>query len=191
MKRGPLASKLKGVVEVDETYVGGKPRKGGDNDGTPNKRGRGMKKAPVLVLVERDGKSVSRPIADIKAETLKEAIKEAVRKDAKIMTDELLSYRGLDKLFRGGHGVVNHGLGEYTNGEASTNTAESYFAILKRGVNGTFHHISKKHLARYCDEFSFRWDNRKVTDGERATAAIKGIEGKRLAYKETKTQIGQ
>lgn len=187
MKQDPLASKLKGVVEVDETYIGGKPRKGGSGDGTPNKRGRGTKKAAVLVLVERDGKSVSHPIANIKAETLRAAIKDVVRRDATIMTDELSSYNGLEKVFRGGHGVVKHGLGEYTNGDISTNTAESYFALLKRGVHGTFHHVSKKHLPRYCDEFSFRWSNRKTNDGERATAAIKGIEGKRLAYKETKT----
>ncbi|MGA7644064.1 MAG: transposase, partial [Syntrophobacteraceae bacterium] len=80
----------------------------------------------------------------------------------------------------GGHGVINHGLGEYVRADVSTNTAESFFALLKRGVHGTFHHISKKHLARYCNEFSFRWDNRKITDGERAEEAVRGIQGKRL-----------
>jgi len=68
--------------------------------------------------------------------------------------------------------------------DVNTNTAESFFALLKRGVHGTFHHISKTHLHRYCDEFSFRWDERKVTDGERAVSAIKGAEGKRLIYRQ-------
>ena len=105
-------------------------------------------------------------------------------KESTIMTDEWESYTGIGKDFKGGHGVINHGLGEYVNGDIYTNTAESFFALLKRGVNGTFHHISKKHLSRYCNEFSFRWDNRKVTDGERAENAINGFVGKRLMLKE-------
>ena len=99
------------------------------------------------------------------------------------MTDEWGAYEGIEKNFRGGHGVVNHSEGQYVVGENSTNTVESYFALLKRGVHGTFHHVSKKHLAKYCDEFSFRWNNRKVTDGERAVNAVKGMVGKSLSYK--------
>ena len=101
-------------------------------------------------------------------------------------TDELPSYRGIGREFFGGHRTVNHGKGQYARGkdyEINVNSAESYFALLKRGVHGTFHHVSKKQLARYCDEFSFRWSQRKTTDGERAVAAIKGSEGKRLTYK--------
>ncbi len=179
MKQDPLASKLKGVVEVDETYIGGKPRRGGPK----SKRGRGTRKTPVMVLVERNGKSVSHPLANVTSQTLKTAIKDNVTKDSTIMTDEFLSYNGVGKDFEGGHQVVNHGRGEYVNGLANTNTAESYFALLKRGVHGTFHHISKTHLPRYCDEFSFRWNNRTVEDGERAVNAIKGMVGKRLVYK--------
>jgi transposase-like protein len=183
MKADPLASRLSGTVEVDETYIGGKPRKG---TGKANKRGRGTKKAPVLVLVERNGKSVSYPVADVSGKTLKFAIKEIVENESTIYTDERPSYRGIGKNFEGGHKFVNHGLGEYNNGDVNTNTAESYFALLKRGVMGTFHHISKLHLFRYCDEFSFRWNNRKVADGERTENAIKGFVGKRLVYKGTR-----
>jgi hypothetical protein len=89
----------------------------------------------------------------------------------------------LGKSFEGGHKTVNHSYGEYAYHDITTNTVESYFALLKRGVQGVFHHISKKHLHRYCDEFACRWNNRKVTDGERAVNAIKGIEGKSLPYK--------
>jgi transposase-like protein len=182
MKEDPLASLLKGVIEVDETYIGGKPKKGGDEG--PNKRGRGTKKAPVLAIVQRKGKVISKPIENVTAKTLKSAIRGAVDKESTIMTDEWGSYKGIGKGFKGGHKTVNHGLGEYVNGDTSTNTAESYFALLKRGVHGTFHHISKKHLPRYCNEFSFRWDNRKVSDGERTVEAVKGMQGKRLMLKE-------
>lgn len=83
--------------------------------------------------------------------------------------------------------MVNHNKGQYVTGknnEIHVNTDESFFSLLKRGVIGTFHHISKKHLPRYCNEFSFRWDNRKVNDGERTEEAVKGMEGKRLMLKD-------
>jgi len=180
MKEEPFAGLLKGVVEVDETYIGGKPPK----DGKPHKRGRGTAKTPVVAIVERQGNMVSNPIADVTANTLKTAIKEVVDSKATIMTDEWKGYWGVGKDFAGGHEIVTHGKGEYVRGDISTNTAESYFALLKRGVHGTFHHISKKHLVRYCNEFSFRWDNRKVSDGERTEEATKGMSGKRLMLKE-------
>lgn len=104
----------------------------------------------------------------------------------KTLTDELPSYGGIGSEFKGGHETVSHSTGEYSRGDVNTNSAESYFALLKRGVHGTFHHVSKAHLHRYCDEFSFRWNQREVTDGERAVEAIKGSAGKRLPYKEVK-----
>jgi transposase-like protein len=183
MKEDPLMSLLSGIVEVDETYIGGKPRKGGSN-GEPNKRGRGTKKTPVMAMVERDGKVISKPLANVTGKTLKAAIREAVNDESRIITDEFYSYNGIGKEFKGGHQVVVHSMGEYSRGDVFTNTAESYFALLKRGVNGTFHHISKKHLAKYCNEFAFRWDNRKITDGERAEEAVKGMGGKRLLLKD-------
>jgi len=187
MKADPLASKLKGIVEVDETYVGGKPRKGKkDEAGNPivNKRGRGTKKTPVVALVERDGRIRTRVVEHVNAGNLKQTIRENVNPKAAIQTDDLNLYNGIGQEFEGGHQTVNHSRGEYARGEVNTNSAESFFALLKRGVHGTFHHISKTHLHRYCDEFSFRWDERKVTDGQRTVEAIKGAEGKRLIYKE-------
>jgi transposase-like protein len=180
MRQKLTAKKLKGVVEVDETYIGGKPRK---DNGKDNKRGRGTKKTAVMALIERKGNAISKPVEGVNAKSLKSAIREMVDKSSTLMTDEWPAYSGIGREFAGGHNVINHGSGEYVNGDISTNTAESYFALLKRGVHGTFHHISKQHLHRYCDEFSFRWNHRKVSDGERATQAIKGIEGKRLLLK--------
>jgi hypothetical protein len=99
------------------------------------------------------------------------------------MTDELSAYAGIGNEFVGGHEIVNHGRKEFVRGKASTNTAESYFALLKRGIHGAFHHVSKQHLSRYCNEFSFRWNHRKIDDGKRTAAAIKGSHGKRLFYR--------
>ncbi|MCG2684867.1 MAG: IS1595 family transposase [Planctomycetales bacterium] len=186
MKLDPLASKLNGIVEVDETYVGGKPRKGKcdqSGDLIVNKRGRGTKRVPVVALVERDGRIRTRVVEHVNADNLKTAIRENVNPQAAIQTDELNLYKGIGQEFAGGHQTVNHSIGEYARGDVNTNTAESFFALLKRGVHGTFHHISKTHLHRYCDEFSFRWDERKVTDGQRTVEAIKGAEGKRLLYR--------
>jgi transposase-like protein len=182
MSQEPLAGLLHGTVEVDETYVGGKPRK---EHGAPKpKRGRGTKKTPVMALVERGGRVRSHRIEHVDAKTLKGAIRENVDRSARIMTDEWRSYRGIGKEFAGGHQTVNHGQGIYVSGDASTNEAESYFALFKRGIVGSFHHVSKRHLNRYCDEFSYRWNNRKIGDGERTVIAIKGAEGKRLMYRD-------
>jgi transposase-like protein len=176
MREVPMRRLLRGTVEVDETYVGGKSRLG--------KRGRGSeRKTPVVALVERGGRIRTRPVERVSAKALKGAIRENVRKSAAIMTDEFSSYRGLGREFKGGHETVNHGEREYVRGDAHVNSAESFFALLKRGVHGTFHHVSKQHLRRYCDEFGFRWDHRKVTDGERTVAAIQQAAGKRLLYR--------
>jgi transposase-like protein len=191
MNEESVQESFKGTVEVDETYVGGKPRK--DNKGSSgnsessepnkNKRGRGTAKVPVMALVERNGRAYSKPIENVNAKTLKGAIRTLVHKDSTIMTDEWKSYTGIGKEFTGGHEVVNHSNGEFSRGYVYTNTAESYFALLKRGVMGIFHHVSKYHLNRYCDEFSFRWNYRRVSDGERAIAVVEGSKGKRLSYK--------
>jgi transposase-like protein len=172
--------KLKYIVECDETYVGGKPRPGTG----PHKRGRGTEKTPVFGMVERYGNNIHRRVvADVSGNNLKAIIRECVDKKAAIMTDEWPAYSGIGKDFDGGHYVVNHGAGQYFKWPATTNTAESSFAILKRGIMGIYHSVSKKHLHRYVNEFDFRWNGRKVCDGDRTTMAVKGAQGKRLDYK--------
>ncbi len=186
MNEDPMLRLLSGTVEVDETYVGGKPRKENKPKiGNSRKFKQGLTtKAPVLALVERNGRAVSMPMArPMTAKGLKDAIKETVNKDSRIITDEWAGYRGIGKDFSGGHHTVRHNLKEYARGDVTTNTVESYFALLKRGIHGAFHHVSKVHLHRYCDEFAFRWNYRKTDDGERTEAAIRGSEGKRLMYK--------
>lgn len=126
------------------------------------------------------------PIDKVDAKTLKGEVREHVDLSAEIMTDDWKSYGGLDKEFAS-HEVICHSSGQYarTNDDgvsANTNTAESFFALLKCGHYGIFHSFSRKHTHRYCDEFSVRWDCRKVSGGERIVAAIKDTEGKRLMY---------
>jgi transposase-like protein len=178
----PLAEALKGTIEMDEAYVGGKPRPG---DGKVHKNGRGTSKAAVVAVVERDGNAHSQPVEHVDTRTLAEVASRVADPSAMLMTDELSSYRGVGAGFAG-HEAVSHSAGEYVryqDGAAfHTNTVESFFALLKRGHYGVYHSMSKKHLGRYCDEFSFRWDHRKVADGERTEAAISGADGKRLTY---------
>ena len=100
-----------------------------------------------------------------------------------LMNDELQAYVRLAKERKGKHYTVNHGKGEYARGDVHCNSAESFFALLKRGIHGSFHHVGRQHLRRYCDEFAFRWNHRKVSDGERTEAALRLAPGVRLAYR--------
>ncbi len=176
MTQSPLKEMLTGTVEVDETYIGGKRR---------GKRGRGAEnKSPVVALIERGGELRAKKVSTVSAKTLKTFIRENVDKSANIRTDEFRSYRGLDKEFTS-HNAVHHGFGEYVSGDAHTNTLEGWFSLLKRGVNGTFHHVSDKHLDRYVDEFVFRYNNRKIDDATRSVLVMKRTSGKRLTYGET------
>ena len=118
----------------------------------------------------------------VTAENLSREMWKAIDPSATLMTDELPSYNQPAKYFAA-HEQVQHGTGEYVRGSAHVNTAEGFFSLLKRGINGTFHHVGKKHLGRYVDEFAFRYNTRKTTDAERAELAVRGADGKRLMYR--------
>ncbi len=183
MSVDPLASKLNGIVEADETYVGGKAKNMHAKVRKEKIQGRGaVNKAPVFTLVERDGRVKSTHVANVTGENLKEVLLKHVEKDAHLKTDESPSYNAASPEFAS-HETVNHKQDEYVRGEAHVNTAECFHSILKRGVNGVYHHWSEKHLHRYLSEFDFRFNLRKVKDGERTIEALKSIEGKRLMYK--------
>ncbi len=170
---------LVGEVEADETYVGGKPRKG---SGASFKRGRGTKKVPVVALVERGGRARAHVVTDVTAKTLRTVINQNLTPDSSLITDEFSGYKSVGKDYAS-HRTVTHSAGEYARPDGTnTNTVESYFALIKRGVYGNFHHVSRKHLQRYCDEFSFRWDHRHIRDDERAVIAIEQARGRRLMY---------
>jgi len=181
--KGGASPKVVGVVECDETYVGGKPRPGTGE----HRRGRGTSKLPVFGMVERGGDIRRRVVADVSGRTLKSVIRECVDAGSAIMTDEWPAYRGVGRDFAGGHRFVNHGQKQYACGEVSTNTAESSFAILKRRIAGIYHSVSKKHLHCYVSGFDFRWNTRKMSDGDRTVFAVQGAQGKRLDH-DTLTQ---
>lgn len=179
---------LQGVVECDETYVGGKPRFKGQS-----KPGRGTKKSPVVALVEREGTVRCFPVPNVNSETLHTEIVSQVAKQSVIITDELGSYGGVGAHFEGGHEVVKHSSKQYVRRSKSgrkihTNTVESFFALIKRGHYGVYHQMSKVHLHRYCDEFAFRWHYRKVSDAVRTDAAVQAAAGKRLMYETSSRQ---
>ena len=133
-------------------------------------------------MIERGGKLRTMVIPDVTGKTLKTAIRHNVDRRARIMTDELRAYNGLDKEFAG-HETMRHSTGEYVRGDAYTNTIESFF-VMKKGINGIYHSASKKHLHWYLAEFEFRYNNRELDDGERVVAAIEAADGKRLRYRD-------
>lgn len=170
--------KLDGVLECDETYVGGKPRNPGEGHAT-----RADRKTPVFALVQRGGQVRAMTLAKVDAATLHTAIREHAAPSAQIMTDELGSYSGVGGYFGGGHQTVKHSAREYTRGNIHTNSAEAFFSMLKRGIYGTFHSVSKAHLHRYVNEFAYRHNTRSMEDGQRITLAIRKSQGKRLLYR--------
>ncbi len=174
---GPLGGPDK-VVEADETYVGGKAK----NRST---RKPAAKKA-VVALVERDGHARSFHVANVNAKDVRALVVTNIDRASHLMTDESAVYVRMGREFNG-HSVVNHSAKEYvtTGGFKHSNTAENFFSIFKRGVIGTYHHMSEAHLGRYCAEFDMRYNTRTITDGERADVVLKGIVGKRLTYRRT------
>jgi transposase-like protein len=179
MAPGADAPPLTGTVECDETYIG--PRK--TRYPGMSRRGRGTSKIPVFCAVERQGQIRRRVIADITGATLKGAIREEVDRSARIVTDEFKGYIGIGKEFSGGHETVCHATKEYARGDVHTNTAESSHALVKRGIVGIYHNISREYLHRYLWQYDFLWNNRKLNDGERTIAGVKSAEGKRLMYR--------
>lgn len=186
---GELSKKMSGVIETDETYVGGKRRNKHAHAVKPGVRaqdrlGPFADKAAVVTVLERGGRVHSRHVEKVTAKNLHAVINEVCAEDAHIMTDTGVLKGMKDRK----HSLVNHKADEYVRYEegvcVTTNTVEGYFAILKRGVNGVYHHVSKKHLHRYLGEFDYRYNGRQMTDGQRAEGALKGFEGKRLMYRD-------
>jgi len=156
---------LQGVVEMDETYIGGKPRKQGrkndDDDHKGSPRGRGTKKTPVVGMVERKGnvKAVKMDKRALKSKDLNELIRNNVNPNGSVVvTDEYRGYSNVSKLLK--HYTINHQY-EYASGDIHTNTIEGFWALLKRGIVGQYHKVSINHLDKYLDEFCYRYNNRK------------------------------
>jgi len=154
---------LTGIVEVDETYIGGKPRKGGSNGGTSH-RGRGTTKTPVVGMVERQGKIRAKVVKkyQLKSKDLKSLIRQNVDiENTTLMTDQYRGYAGIQQIMA--HKVINHSIW-YVDGDTHTNTIESFWALLKRGIIGQFHKVSIRYLPRYVNEFCYRYNYRDHED---------------------------
>lgn len=189
MQNDPNPGKLSGIVEADETYIGGKLRNSSPGETGLKRRQAGQaawrdKRVPVAVLVARDGRTRARALPKVTGENLHAFISENVdMENATLHTDEHKGYVHIGRKFKGGHGVVKHAKGEYARGAVHSNTAESFNGLFKRSIQGAWHHISPEHLGRYLDEQCFRWAYRKTTDGHRTIAALGRVAGVRLYYR--------
>lgn len=171
---------LQGIVEVDETFVGGKI-----SNKHKSKRkdfvGPISNKTTVFGAVERQGRVKTKVVPDTKLPTLVKAVKDTVLKGSIMVSDENLAYKNLGSGFK--HVSVNHSKEEYVRGAAHTNTIEGFWSLLKRQITGIHHNVSPKHLQRYCDESSYRYNRKHLAQDERFEAALKNCDG-RLKYNE-------
>ena len=181
--------KLRGTVEVDECFIGGK--EANKHESKKLHEGRGsVGKVAVLGMRERGGRTIAKPVSDCTMETIQNEIHGSVEVGSQLYTDEHAAYSDLDGLFFR-HDTVNHSAGEYKRGAAHTNGIESVWAVLKRGVHGVYHHVSPKHLSRYVDEFTFRLNEGDVKRHTlaRLDSFVDAITGKRLTYKQLTAEV--
>ena len=177
LKETSYAEKLSGIIEADEHYVGGDKRGVGG--------GYKAHRTPIIAMVQRGGNVRSKVMPTVNGANLKQAIRDNVQICSEVHTDAHFGYRGLEPKFT--HKSVKHNAGEFSRHEGenvvTTASVESWFSILKRGVVGTFHHVSPQHLPLYLAEFEHRHNCRKMTDGERTDVGLTKAIGKRLIYK--------
>ena len=173
-----VKGKLSGVVEIDETFIGGKG---------PLKT-KLSRKTPVMALIEQGGRIKAQVVPNVSYKNLGRVLMDSVDKSAVICSDENTAYQTVKKDFKA-HYTVKHSEYEYilktpSGVNAGTNHCESFFSLLKRGVHGAWHNVSREHLPKYVNEFAFRWNTRKLTDGARMAKGIPMVEGKRLMYRQ-------
>lgn len=176
--------KLRGVVEIDECFVGGK--EGNKHESKKLRAGRGsVGKMPVLGIRERGGRTFAKLMPERSINAIHGEVYAHVEVGATIYTDDHLAFSGLDGLFYKQESV-NHSAKEYARGPVSTNSIESVWAVLKRGIHGVYHQVSKKHLGRYVDEFTFRLNAGNVArhTTERLDSFVDAVAGKHITYKE-------
>jgi hypothetical protein len=174
--------KLTGTVEVDEVYIGGKPRYKGVSG-----PGKATDKTPVMGIVQRGGEVRFQLMQRVTSENIAKFVAENADLTCRMITDEAPYYLRVGKAMQGGHESVNHRSKEYVRRgtDVHSNTVEGVFSLIRRGMMGTFHSVSRKHLPNYLNEFQFRWNTRKMNDGQRVASAIRTIAGKRLEYRES------
>jgi transposase-like protein len=176
LRETSFTEKMAGTVEADETFVGGVAKRKGPNPAN---------KTPVMAMVQRGGAVRSKVMPTVNGANLKQAIRDNVQPGSQLHTDMNFAYRALAGEFQ--HHSIKHMVGEFSRREGvnviTTASVESYFSLLKRGIIGTFHHVSAWHLPLYLAEFDHRHNCRKMTDGERTDIGLTKAIGKRLIYK--------
>lgn len=180
MLRDKAPQMLDTIVEVDETFIGGKNKNRHYDKKVENSQGRSVKdKTPVFGIMQRWGNITTRVVNDTKASSLKPVIADMVKEGTIVVSDEWTAYNGLHGTYK--HVVINHNNGEYVRGAFHTNTIEGFWSLFKRGIFGIYHQVSPKHLNRYCDEFTYRYNTRKVLDNERFMLSLRNM-NTRLTY---------
>ncbi len=172
---------LSGIVEVDETYVGGLDKNKHQQNKT-GKQGRGTVKSPVLAMVQRGGKVKTVQLDNVKAHALTTVVFNGVMANSRVITDSFNAYWMLRAKFK--HETVNHSKNEFVRGDVHTNSVEGYFSILKRNIYGIYHFASKKHLTPYLEEVAYRFNNRQLTKSERFNMLINQSDAGILTYSE-------
>lgn len=173
--------KLSGVVEADETFIGGKEINKHKSKKTEGTQGRSTEtKTPVAGLVERGGNVRAKKVKDTTGNSLRKFVYENVERGSQLHTDEWWGYRGLEKLFS--HSIIKHNEKEYVKGDCYTNTLEGFWSLLKRGVVGIYHSMSNKHLQKYVDEFVFRYNTRTLNESDRFNVMLANL-ATHLPYK--------
>jgi hypothetical protein len=163
------------VIESDEAFIGGFKKK--------RLSGKVAAKKKVVTLVERGGRARSFHITNINHTNIRAALVTNAHRSSVLMTDDARFYNRIGEEFAA-HGTTIHSNREFSRGNGPhSNTAENFFSILTRGVIGTYHHWSEAHMHRYLAEFDLRYSTKDVSDGERATSILKGMEGRRLTYR--------
>jgi transposase-like protein len=173
---------LKGIVEVDEVYLGGLEQNKHMRERLRYKTTGKAEKTPVIGMRERGGRTKAVVAETVSSMSLENAIRNNVAPDAELHTDEFIGYHRVGKSYR--HEHINHNQGEYSRKGVTTNGIESVFAVLKRGLHGVYHHASKKHMTKYIDEFTFRLNegNVKRHTWDRLDSFVSAVAGKRLTY---------
>jgi len=174
------AEQFTSTVEIDETYIGGKETNKHQNKKIQNAQG-GKGKIPVLGILERDGKVFAIPVRNKSSKQLLPIMVDKVAAGTTIYTDEWKAYKPLGKSFN--HSFVCHSANEYVSGNVHTNGIENFWSLLKRGIDGIYHQVSEQHLHRYVNEFTFRFNNRELSEGSKFDVALANGTNKRLNYK--------
>ena len=168
------SEKLTGIIEADETFIGGKEANKHKSKQTANTQGRSSKtKTPVLGIIERGGQLRAIKILNTKGYSIRPFIVNNVEFGSTVHTDEWWGYRGLARIFK--HQYINHGQGEYAKDGVHTNSIEGFWSLLKRGVVGIYHSMSDKHLQKYIDEFVFRYNTRGMSESYRFDSMLNNI----------------